>query len=99
MRMMLRVGTNTAKGNEAVRNGTLPAVIGAFMEQAKPEAAYFTVDNGERTAFFVFDMKNSSQMPPLAERWFTELGADLHFTPVMNAEEVRVGLDAVMAQK
>lgn len=99
MRMMLRVRTNTAKANEAIRNGTLPKVIAAFMEKAKPEAAYFTIDNGERTAFFVFDMKDSSQMPSLGEELFMELGADLHLTPVMNADELKVGLSAAMAQK
>ena len=99
MRMMLRVRTNTAKANEAIKNGTLPKVIGAFMERAKPEAAYFTVDNGVRTAFFVFDMKDSSQMPPLGEDMFIELGAELHLTPVMNADELKTGLGAFMAQK
>ncbi len=99
MRMMLRVRTNTAKGNEAIKSGTLPKVIGAFMERAKPEAAYFTVDNGVRTAFFVFDMKDSSQMPPLGEDMFIELGAELHLTPVMNADELKTGLGAFMAQK
>jgi hypothetical protein len=97
--MMLRVRVNTAKGNEAIKNGTLAKVIGAFSERAKPEAAYFTVDNGERTAFFVFDMKESSQMPPLAEQLFTELGAELHLTPVMNADELKAGLATLMAQK
>lgn len=99
MRMMLRVRTNTAKGNEAIRNGSLPTVIGAFMEKVKPEASYFTIDNGVRTGFFVFDMKDSSQMPSLGEELFMELGADLHLTPVMNAEELKVELGAVMAQR
>lgn len=99
MRMMLRVRVNTAKGNEAIKNGTLAKVVGAFTERAKPEAAYFTIDNGERTAFFVFDMENSSQMPPLSEGMFMELGADLHLAPVMNADELKAGLGAFMAQK
>jgi hypothetical protein len=90
---------NTAKVNEAIKNGTMPKVIGAFMEKAKPEAAYFTLDAGERTAFFVFDLKESSQMPPLAEDLFMELGADLHLAPAMNADEMRAGLGAAMARK
>ena len=99
MRMMLRARMNTAKANEAVKSGTLAKVIGAFMEKAKPEAAYFTIDTGERTGFFVFDMKDSSQMPPLGEDMFIELGADLHLTPVMNADELKTGLGAFMAHK
>jgi hypothetical protein len=99
MRMMLRARVNTAKGNEAVKNGTLPKVIGAFMERAKPEAAYFTLDNGERVGFFIFDMKDSSQMPSLGEEFFMELGADLQLTPVMNADDLKAGFEALAAQK
>lgn len=99
MRMMLRVRLDTAKGNEAIKSGTLPKVIAGFMERAKPEAAYFTVDNGQRTGFFFFDMKDSSQMPPLAEDLYMQLGAELHFTPVMNGDELKAGLGAFMAHK
>lgn len=94
MRMMLRARINTSSGNEAIKSGALPKVIGAFMEKAKPEAAYFTVDDGQRTAFFFFDMKESSAMPMLAEDMFVSLGAELHFTPVMNSDELKAGLAA-----
>jgi len=90
---------NTAIASQAIKNGTLPKVIGAFIERNKPEAAYFTVDNGQRTAFFVFDMKDSSQLPPLAEELFMELGAELDFTPVMNADDLKAGFEALAAQK
>jgi hypothetical protein len=30
----------------------------AFVEQAKPEASYFNSENGKRTEFFVFDLKD-----------------------------------------
>lgn len=96
MRMMLRVRIDTAKANEAIRSGLLPKTIEKFASRAKPEASYFTVDNGVRTAFFVFDMKESSQMPLLGEDLFMSLGADLHLTPVMNADELRTGLGAYM---
>ena len=96
MRMMLRVRLDTAKTNEAIRSGQLPKAMAAFAERAKPEASYFTVDNGQRTAFYVFDMKESSQMPPLGEDLFMSLGADLHLTPVMNADELRKGLGEYM---
>ena len=96
MRMMLRVRIDTAKANEAIRSGLLPKTIEKFVARAKPEASYFTVDNGVRTAFFVFDMKESSQMPLLGEDLYMALGADLHLTPVMNADELRTGLGAYM---
>jgi hypothetical protein len=62
------------------------------MEQIKPEAAYFTSDHGKRTAFLVFDMQDSSQMPVLSEPFFLQLNAEISYTPVMNMEDVQKGL-------
>lgn len=99
MRMMLKVSVNTADGNAAIKSGKLGEVIGQFMERAKPEAAFFTVDGGQRTGYFFFDMKQSSDMPPMAEDMFMQLGASIWFTPVMNAEELKTGLGAYMSQR
>ena len=44
-------------------------------------------------------MKDSSQMPSLAEEFFNSLGADVEFIPVMNGEELQRGLAAYAAQK
>ena len=95
MRMLLRMRVDTAKGNVAIKDGTLGKTIQNFIEKAKPEAAYFTVDNGQRTGYFVFDMTQSSMMPALFEESLMTLGADLQLTPVMNGEELRAGLAAI----
>ncbi|MEH0545778.1 hypothetical protein QA802_22720 [Streptomyces sp. B21-105] len=92
MRMMLRASMDTEKANEAIRNGTLTKLIQESVEQIKPEAAYFTSDHGKRTAFLVFDMEDSSQMPVLSEPFFLNLGAEITYTPVMNMEDVQKGL-------
>jgi hypothetical protein len=96
MRMMLRVRVDTAKGSEAVKSGALPKVIAGLMEKTKPEAAYFTLDNGQRCAFLVFDMTESSMMPSIAEDLFTTLGAEVHLVPAMNADDLKAGLAAAM---
>ena len=36
----------------------------------KPEASYFSLESGKRTAFFVFNMENSYQCPEIAEAFF-----------------------------
>ena len=99
MRMLMNVKIPHQTFNAAVKDGSAGTKLAKILETIKPEAAYFTLDNGERTGFFVFDMKDSSQMPPLAEDLFMVLGADLQLTPVMNADEMRSGLGAAMAQK
>lgn len=92
MRVLLKASMDTEKANEAIRNGTLAKLIQESMEQIKPEAAYFTTDHGKRTAYVVFDMQESWQMPVLSEPFFLNLGAEISYTPVMNMEDVQKGL-------
>ncbi|MDX3532186.1 hypothetical protein P1P75_38790 [Streptomyces sp. ID05-39B] len=92
MRVLLKARMDTEKGNEAIHNGTLPKLIQEFVEQTKPEAAYFSSDQGKRTAYLVFDMQDSSQMPVISEPFFQNLGAEITYTPVMNLDDVQKGL-------
>ncbi|MFI6466798.1 hypothetical protein [Streptomyces sp. NPDC050528] len=92
MRMMLKASMDTEKGNEAIRNGTLGKLMEESLEQIKPEAAYFTADGGKRTAYLFFDLADPSDIPSISEPFFLNLGAELTYTPVMNAEDVATGL-------
>lgn len=95
MRVMLRARLDTQVSNEAIKNGTLPKIVQSVTEQLKPEAAYFGPCDGGRTATFVFDMQDSSEIPAIAEPFFLELGAEIEVYPVMNAEDLRKGLAAL----
>lgn len=92
MRTFIKIQVPVQRGSKAIQDGTLPKIIGDFMERAKPEAAYFGVDGGQRTGFFVVDVKDSSELPPLFEPFFMSLDAAIEFTPVMNGEELKQGL-------
>ena len=92
MRVLLKVSMDTEKANEAISNGTLPKLIEASMEQIKPEAAYFTTENGQRTAFIFFELQDSSLMPVISEPFFMNLGAKVSYTPVMNRDDLQKGL-------
>ena len=67
----------------------------AAAERWKPEAAYFTTFDGKRTAYFVFDLPNSLDIPASAEPFFTELNAEVQLAPVMNAEDLQKGLSGL----
>jgi hypothetical protein len=95
MRMMMRVYIPVEAGNVAIKNGSLAQTIQQFMDAAKPEAAYFVADGGERTAYFFFDLKQPSDIPSVAEPFFANLHAAIDVTPAMNIEDVRAGLGAL----
>jgi len=39
-----------------------------------------------------FEMKDSAEIPPIAEPLFIGLGAELELVPVMNSDDLRKGL-------
>lgn len=88
MRTMLKVNMSTETANELARQGRLGTTIRSILDDLKPEAAYFTDDNGERTGFIIFDLKEPSQIPAVAEPWFLTLNAKVSFRPAMNADDL-----------
>ncbi|MEW1747993.1 hypothetical protein ACIQU1_02295 [Streptomyces angustmyceticus] len=97
MRMVLTARIPTPTGNELIQNGELSKILESAYAALRPEAAYFTLGDGERTAFFYFDMKESSQMPTLLESFFMDLNAKVSLQPVMNADDLRTGLSELMS--
>lgn len=95
MRVLLKVHIPNAKGNAAFQDGSLARTMQEFMGKVQPEAAYFAPDGGLRSGFFVFDMKDPSDMPPLLEPFFAAFEANIEITPVMNADDLQAGLQRV----
>jgi len=96
MRTLLRMTAEINAGNTAIADGTLPTVIKDTMDRLKPEAAYFYSDNGNRAGLMIFDLKDVSDIPSIAEPLFTILKAKVEFIPVMNADELQKGLKSAI---
>jgi hypothetical protein len=92
MRTMMKVMFPVGPANKGLSDGSFPKAIESFIEQTKPEATYFTAQNGQRTAIFVFDLKDAAQIPTICEDFFQSYDAEIELAPVMNLEDLRAGI-------
>lgn len=89
MRCLLKAVMPVESGNAAISDGSLPATIESILADLKPEAAYFAEENGKRTGYIFFDLKDPSQIPAVAEPWFLAFNAHVELHPAMNLEDLK----------
>ena len=89
MRMLLRVSFSVEASNAAAKAGTLASTVEQILADLKPEAAYFFADDsGNRSGSIVFDMKDTSEIPAVAEPWFLAFNAKVSLRPVMDPQDL-----------
>ncbi|HVW53652.1 MAG TPA: panthothenate synthetase [Trinickia sp.] len=96
MRMLLNIRIPHEPFNAFVRDGSIGVLIEKILAEMKPEAAYFTEQNGTRGAILVVDLEEPSQIPKFAEPWFLTFNADCEFRVAMVPEDLKkAGLETV----
>lgn len=96
MRYLLYVSLPHEPFNTYTREGTVGQKISKIVEETKPEAIYFTEQDGQRGALAVHKMTDDSQIPVLAEPWFLTFKADCKFRIAMTADDLgKAGLDSL----
>ncbi|PYS63491.1 MAG: panthothenate synthetase [Acidobacteria bacterium] len=99
MRMVLTVVIPHEPFNSAVRNGTAGDTLKKILDDTKPEAVYFTEQDGHRGAILAINVDDSSQIPSLAEPWFLHFNADCKFRIAMTPEDLEKAGLAEIAKK
>ena len=97
MRMLMTVQMEVEAANRAIRDGSWAQTMERVMTDLQPEAAYFTTRDGKRTGYVVFDLKEPSDMPAIAEPFFMGVGASVDMSPCMTVADVQVGLEKAAA--
>ena len=61
----------------------------------QPETAYFCPLDGKRGGYLVFNMEQESELVTKLEPLWLQLGATVETFPVMNADDLRGGLQSL----
>ena len=91
MRILLNVKIPHQQFNTAVKDGTVGQKLNRILEVSKPEAVYFTEQNGHRGAVLIVDLPDPSKIPMLAEPWFLTFQADVEFRIAMTPDDLKKG--------
>ncbi len=94
MRMLLTVRMPHEPFNSLVRARKAGKIMNKILKEIKPEAVYFTEQNGMRTAVIIIDVAEPSRVPSFAEPFFLNFNADCEFRIVMSPEDLsKAGLE------
>ena len=96
MRMLMNVKIPHHTFNAAVKDGTVGTKLNKILEAIKPEAVYFTEQNGQRGAVLIVNVPNDAKIPALAEPWFLTFEADVEFRIAMTPDDLKhSGIDGM----
>ena len=90
MKMLLTVEFPHEPFNELIRSGKLGTVMERILKTIKPEATYFTEQDGLRSGIFVIDLQKQSDIPSFAEPFYLNFQANCKFRILMSAEDLQM---------
>ena len=94
--MLLDITVPHEPFNSLLRKGSAAGKLGEILEATKPEAVYFTEQEGKRGALVVVEMADASKIPLLCEPWFLTFNADVKCRIAMVPDDLKKGgLDAL----
>lgn len=89
MRFIIEATVPVDAGNHAIMDGSLMGKIQNYLGEIKPEAAYFTIKNGQRTMITVVNMERADKIPAILEPLWLDLNVSVQMYPAMIAEDLK----------
>lgn len=89
MRLLLTVDFPHEPFNTLVREGKAARILNRILDEIKPEAAYFTEQNGTRCGLFVIHAERPAEVPKFSEPFFLNFEADCKFRIAMRLEDLQ----------
>lgn len=87
MRFLLKATIPVESGNAFVKDPNFQQRMEQVMGDIRPEAAFFTIENGQRTIYFIVDVQGVEDMPRIAEPLWLSWNADVTMLPVFIPED------------
>lgn len=97
MRMLCKFKMAVKAGNQMAKDGTLGKKMAAILEEQKPEAIYFGLEDGMRTAYMIINLNDASQLPAIAEPWFLACDASVEAQVVLTPGDLQKAGPAIEA--
>ena len=88
MRFLVKATLPVEAGNALVKDPNFQQRMDTVMGDVRPEAAYFTIDDGQRTVYFVVNVENIEDMPRVAEPLWLSWKANVTFLPAFVPEDM-----------
>jgi hypothetical protein len=94
MKMLFDITLPHEPFNTLARQGIAGKKLAEILDATKPEAIYFTEQDGKRGAVAVMELAEPSSIPSLCEPWFLTFNAEVKCRIMMMPDDLRKsGLD------
>ena len=88
MKFLVKAIIPVEAGNPMVKDPNFQARMETVMGDIRPEAAYFTIDNGQRTGYFFVNVDNADDMARIADPMWLAWKANVTFLPAFTPEDM-----------
>jgi hypothetical protein len=87
MQFIVKARIPLETGNQLMQDPSFGQKMDSVMQDLKPSAVYFTLENGQRTILMVVNIQSSHDLPAFAEPLWLAFKADVEFLIAMGQDD------------